>query len=432
MLLLSAPHLLTVADPTPRTDHGVLIAEGEIAAVGTRDDLVRRYPDAVEHHYPHHVIMPGLVNTHGHLAMSLLRGLGESQPLEEWLQTTIWPLEAKNVSAEFVATGTALAIAEMISTGTTTASDMYFFPDAAAGIAAGAGFRAQVAAPLIDFPNVYTQGFEDALGKAAELRERWADHPLVHTALGPHAVNTVSEDSLAAIADLDGEPVQIHSHETEAEVAAVRAQYDRSPIDVMADTGLLSDRLQLVHMTAIDQHDIDRVAAAGATISHCPHSNMKLASGACPVAKLDAAGIAVGLGTDGAASNNSLDLFETTRLAVLLAKHTTADAATLTASRALEMATIEGARVLGLDKSVGTLEVGKRADVIVIDVSSVGMQPLNDLPAQLVHTGAGKEVRATYIDGQLVYDHGTFHTLDIERTLANAREWQTRLAAIER
>ncbi len=432
MLLLSAPHLLTIADSTPRADHGVLISDGEIVAIDTRDDLKRRFPDADERHYPHHVIMPGLVNTHGHLAMSLLRGLGESQPLEEWLQTTIWPLEARNVSAEFVRAGTELAIAEMISTGTTTASDMYFFPDAAADVAAASGFRAQIAAPLIDFPNIYTDGFEDALDKAAELRERWAGHALVQTALGPHAVNTVSDTSLAAITAIEGEPVQIHSHETEAEVAEVRAQYGRSPIDVMADTGLLSDRLQLVHMTAIDRHDIERVAVAGATISHCPHSNMKLASGACPVAELDAAGIPVGFGTDGAASNNSLDLFETTRLAALLAKHTTADAATLNAARALEMATIGGARVLGLEKRVGTLEVGKRADVTVIDISSVSMQPLNDLPAQLVHTGAGKEVRATYIDGVLVYDDGTFPTLDIQRTLANAREWQTRLAAIDR
>ena len=433
MLLLSAPHLLTVADPTPRSDHGVLVSNGEITAIGKRDDLKRRYPDADERHYPHHVIMPGLVNTHGHLAMSLLRGLGESQPLEEWLKTTIWPLEAKSVSAEFVGAGTELAIAEMISTGTTTASDMYFFPDAAARVAAASGFRAQIAAPLIDFPNIYTDGFDHALDKATELREHWAGHPLVQTALGPHAVNTVSETSLAAITEMDGEPVQIHAHETEAEVAAVRAQYDgRSPIDVMADAGLLSDRLQLVHMTAINRNDIERVAAAGATISHCPHSNMKLASGTCPVAELDAAGIAVGFGTDGAASNNSLDLFETTRLAALLAKHTTADAATLNASRALEMATIDGARVLGLDRTIGTLEVGKRADVAVVDVSSVSMQPLNDLTALLVHTGAGKEVRATYIDGVLVYDGGTFPTLDIQRTLANAREWQTRLAAIER
>ena len=427
MLLLSAPYLLTIADGVLRTDAAVLVDGDRIAAIGDRTELARRFPDTTNTHYAHHVLMPGLVNTHGHLAMSLLRGLGESQPLEEWLQRTIWPLEAKNVSPEFVAAGTELAIAEMVSTGTTTAADMYFFPEAAAEVVAATGFRAQIASPLIDFPNIYSTGFDDALAKASAHREAWAEHPRVHTALGPHAVNTVSEQSLVTIAERSGEPVQIHAHETRAEVQAVRDQTGRTPIDVLADTDVLSDRLQLVHMTAIDGHDIERVAAANATVSHCPHSNMKLASGTCPVADLDAAGIVLGFGTDGAASNNTLDLFETARLSALLAKLTTGDAAAMTASRTLEIATRGGAAVLGLDRSIGTLEVGKQADIVAVDVSAIGMQPLNDLTAQLVHTAAGTQVRATYIAGELVYDDGRFPTIDIERTLANAREWQTRL-----
>ena len=279
--------------------------------------------------------MPGLVNAHGHLAMTLLRGLGEAQALEAWLAETIWPMEARWIDAEFVRDGTRLAVAEMVACGTTTAADMYYFPETAALVCREAGFRLQAAFPLIRQPNPYSTGFDDCLTKGLALRDRFRDDDLVTTCFGPHSPYTVGDEHLRKVATLADEVdahVHIHLHETQAEVDDARRTHGGTWIKVLDVLGLFNEKLQAVHMTALTDAEIELVAERGVRVIHCPHSNMKLASGVCPVTKLLDAGVTVGLGTDGAASNNGLDLFAEARLASLLAKGTAADPSLLPAA----------------------------------------------------------------------------------------------------
>src|SRR5690606_35412686 len=295
---------------------------------------------------------PGLVNTHGHAAMSLLRGIADDLPLMTWLEDHIWPAEGRWVSEEFVYQGTLLAIGEMIRSGTTCFADMYFFPEASAKAASEAGIRVQLAAPIIDFPNPWSANAEEAINKFIDLHDTWRNSELVSTAFGPHAPYTVSDGPLRKIATLADEldlPVHMHVHETAFEVEQAVANSGKRPIQLLNDLGLLSPRLICVHATQLDDTDISLLQSSGAHVAHCPESNLKLASGFCPVEKLRRHGINVCLGTDGAASNNDLDMFSEMRTAALLAKAVSSDAAALPAFAALKMATLDGARAMGLD-----------------------------------------------------------------------------------
>lgn len=428
-----SPRLLLPVAPSNEVLEGtsVVVRDGRITALGPDDEIAAQHPQARRIVLDRHLLMPGLVNAHGHLAMALLRGLGESQPLDAWLAETIWPLEARWMDPDFVRDGTRLALAEMVSTGTTTASDMYYFPETAALVCRDAGFRFQAAFPLIGNPNPYSTGFDDCLTKGLALHDRFRNDDLVTTCFGPHAPYTVEDAHLVKVATLADEvdaDVHIHLHETQAEVDDARRTHGGTWIKVLDELGLFNEKLQAVHMTVLTDAEIELVAERGVRVIHCPHSNMKLASGVCPVTRLLEAGVTVGLGTDGAASNNGLDLFAEARLAALLAKSTRADPTLLPATDMVEMATLGGARALGLAHRIGSIEVGKCADLVAVDVDHPSMQPLHDPHAQLVHAGAGARVTHTFVNGRCVYDNGAWPTLDIDETLARAAHWHTRLA----
>ena len=432
--LVLSPRLLLPIAPQNVAAAGMSVAVrgADIVDVGRREAVLARHPAARRLDLDTHLLMPGLVNAHGHLAMTLLRGLGESEPLDAWLANTIWPLEARWVDAEFVRDGARLAIAEMIASGTTTAADMYYFPDSTVDACREAGFRIQAAFPIIVVPNAYSKDIGECFAKGLALHDRFRDDELVTTCFGPHSAYTVDRHSLERVARLADEldaGVHIHLHETAAEVAGARRETGATWIQLLDAVGLLNENLQAVHMTAVDDDEIDRVAERGVRIVHCPHSNMKLASGVCPVAKFQAAGAVVGLGTDGAASNNGLDLFAEARQAALLAKSAGADPTALPAADVLAMATLGGARALGIDHRVGSIEPGKRADLIAVDLHHPAMQPVHDIHAQLVHGAPGRRVTHTFISGQCVYANGDWRTLDIDDVLDRAGHWRAQIAA---
>lgn len=379
---------------------------------------------------PGHAIMPGLINSHGHAAMSLLRGFADDQPLMPWLEQHIWPAEAAHVSAGFVRDGVELAIAEMIRCGTTTFSDMYFFPDACAETAQRLGMRCQLTFPVLDAPTVWAQSADEYISKGLALRDDVKHSDLVTVGFGPHATYTVSEPNLIKVATLAAEldvPIQIHLHETRGEVLLAVEQNGERPLDSLQRLGLLGPRTQCVHMTDLGDQDIALLAATGAHVVHCPQSNMKLASGACPVNRLLASGVNVALGTDSAASNNDLNLFGEMQSAALLAKLHSQDATALPAATALEMATINGARAMGLESNIGSLEVGKLADLIAVDLSQPETQPLYNPLSQLVYACNGSQVTHSWIGGVEVMNQRQLTHIDLAALGVRTREWRERI-----
>ena len=430
--LIVSPRLLLPVAPRNEALEGMSVAirGGAIVGLGARREILARNPGAHHLELGHQALMPGLVNAHGHLAMTLLRGLGESESLDDWLNNTIWPLEARWMDEDFVRDGTRLAVAEMVATGTTTASDMYYFPETAALACRDAGFRLQATFPLIEIPNAYSADFDECLTKGLALHDRFRDDDLVTTCFGPHSAYTVEPERLRRVAVLADEidaDVHIHLHETADEVAGALRSQGGTWIRILDEVGLFTERLQAVHMTAVSNDEIDLVSERGVRVVHCPHSNMKLASGICPVTRFLAAGATVGLGTDGAASNNGLDMFAEARLAALLAKSANGDPTVLPAADIVAMATLGGARAIGLDDRIGSIEIGKRADLVAVDLDHPAMQPVNDPYAALVHSNAGARVTHTFVDGQCIYEDGAWKTLDIDEVLERAGEWRVRL-----
>ncbi len=379
---------------------------------------------------PGQALLPGLVNAHGHAAMSLLRGYADDLPLMPWLQNHIWPAEQSHVSAEFVRDGVELAIAEMIRSGTTTFSDMYFFPDVCAGTAERLGMRCQITFPIFDFPTVWARDADEYISKGLTLRDDFKHSDLVAVGFGPHAPYTVSEPNLVKVATLAAEldaAVHIHLHETAAEVLQAVEQTGERPLDTLYRLGLLTPRTQCVHMTDLGEQDIALLARTGAHVVHCPQSNMKLASGICPVGKLLATGVNVALGTDSAASNNDLNLFGELQSAALLAKLTARDATAVSAPEALAMATINGARALGLEEFIGSLEVGKQADLIAVDLSQPETQPLYHPLSQLAYASNGSQVTHSWIAGRLVLKERRLTRIDLADLGERIRAWRRRI-----
>jgi 5-methylthioadenosine/S-adenosylhomocysteine deaminase len=411
--------------------HALALSGGRIDDLGPRESMRARYPAHRFVDLPGHALMPGLVNAHGHLAMTLLRGLAEDLPLEEWLKDRIWPIEGRLMSESFVADGTALAMLELLGSGTTTASDMYFFPERSAALAREARMRAQICFPVIGHGNAWSASAADALHRGLALHDEYRDDPLVTIAFGPHSTYALERDDLDRVfmlADEIDAAVQIHLHEGENEVHAARVLTGRTPIEALATSGHLTPRLQAVHATTLAESDIDRLATGGVGVVHCPHSNLKLGTGICPVTDLLARGMRVGLGSDGAASNNSLDLFAELRTATLLAKTVRRDARALPAAAALEMATLGGAAVLGLAREIGSLEPGKAADVIAVDLGAAGALPVHRPEVALVHGQAGSWVRHVWIAGEAVVTDGRVLTLDAKDIRARAMRWRRQIA----
>ncbi|MAS40881.1 MAG: N-ethylammeline chlorohydrolase [Porticoccaceae bacterium] len=383
-------------------------------------------------HLADRLLMPGLVNAHGHAAMSLLRGYADDLPLQAWLEDRIWPAEARWLSGEFVADGTRLAIAEMIASGTTCFADMYFFPDVVADVARHSGLRAQIAFPVLEFATPWAAGADEYLHKGLALYDENKDDPLLRVAFGPHAPYTVSDTTFERIAVYAGEveaPIHIHLHETAQEIRDALAGNGERPISRLHRLGLLGPGTQCVHMTQVEPADIELLAATGAGVVHCPRSNLKLASGCCPAATLRGAGIPLGLGTDGAASSNDLDLFMELRVAALIAKGLSGDPTRLAAAEVIEMATLGGAAALGLETEIGSLEPGKSADMIALDLSDPSALPLYNPVSQLVYTGSGRRVSHVWVQGRPLLIEHELQTLDSAAVIARAREWQARLAA---
>jgi len=383
--------------------HSVAVRDGVIEAVVPHGEARTRFAAYEELVLENHVLIPGLVNAHTHAAMSLMRGHGDDLPLMRWLQEHVWPMEAKHVSAGFVRDGTALACAEMLRGGITCFNDMYFFPEASLEAALACGMRSAHGIIAIEFPSAYASDAADYLRKGLAVRDRYGDEPLVSFTLAPHSPYTVSNDSFRKIATLAAEldlPVHIHLHETGEEVERSRAEHGMRPLERMERLGLLGPSLIAVHAVHMERQEIERLARYGCSVAHCPSSNLKLASGFAPVHSFLEKRINVALGSDGAASNNRLDLFQEMRTAALLAKAVSGNAEALPAHAALRAATLGGAQAMGLAGKIGSLQPGKAADLVAVDFSAPELAPCYDPVSHLVYVAGREHVSHVWVAGE--------------------------------
>jgi 5-methylthioadenosine/S-adenosylhomocysteine deaminase len=410
--------------------HSLAIRDGRIVDILPQAEATQRYRAAETLTLDRHVLLPGFVNAHTHAAMSLFRGLADDLPLMDWLQKHVWPAEAKWVGPEFVHDGTELALAEMLKSGTTCFNDMYFFPDATARAVQAAGIRACLGLILIDFPSAWAATPQEYLHKGLALHDDLKHHALISTALAPHAPYTVSDAGLEkarVYADELDIPVHMHVHETAHEVEQAHTANGQRPLERLGALGLLSPRLLAVHMTQLTDAEIGMLAQANVTVVHCPESNLKLGSGVCPVPALLAQGVNVALGTDGAASNNDLDMLGELRTAALLAKGASRDPTALPAHVALRLATLHGAKALGRDAEIGSLVPGKAADVIALDLSGLSTQPVYDPASQIVYSATRDQVTDVWVAGRRLLAGRQLTTLDEEAIRRKAQLWRDKI-----
>jgi len=433
--IIHARWVLPVEPPDRVLDHhAVVLHNGRIVAVMPGPLADARYDAAITRRLDDHVLMPGLVNAHGHGAMTLLRGLADDHTLMDWLNGSIWPAERRWVGEDFVRDGTRLAIAEMLASGTTCYSDMYFFPDIIAETVIESGFRAQLAFPILDHPSSWAANADEYLAKGLKTRDQYRNCPRLSFAFGPHAPYTTQDETLSRIAILAAEldaPVQMHVHETADELANALSQSGERPLARLDRLGLLAPRFQAVHMTQLSAADLETLARNQVQVVHCPSSNLKLAAGFCPVRNLLAAGVNVAVGTDGAASNNTLDMFAEVRLAALLAKGSSGDPTALGAHTAIRMATLGGAQALGLADRIGSLQPGKDGDLIAVNMRRRGCQPIYELHSALVYTASGSAVTHAWVEGRAQLLDGELCHFDLEELLQTAEQWRTRISAHE-
>jgi 5-methylthioadenosine/S-adenosylhomocysteine deaminase len=417
---------------TIMADCAVAITEGRIVDVLPSRDARAIYQPGVTVDRPGHVLIPGLVNAHTHAAMTLFRGLADDLPLETWLVKSIWPAEKRWVSAEFVRDGTKLAIAEMLRAGITSFSDQYFFPEIVAETAVDAHIRCMVGTPVVEFENAWAKNAAECLSKGSDLvHDQYADHPLVSSCFAPHSVGAVSDETfndIRVLADQLDCSVQIHLHESRQEIEESLADNGMRPVARMAKLGLLNSSLLAVHSVHLNDEEIDAFADAAVSVAHCPRSNLKLADGFAPVASMQQKGINVALGTDGAASNNVLDILGEMRMAALLGKTVADDAEAISATQALSMATIEGARALGLSDCIGSIENGKWADLTCIDLNRLHSQPVYNVVSQLVYATNSEQVSDVWVAGRHLLDAGDLTHIDQTDVLQRAAEWRDRIS----
>lgn len=429
--LISARWILPV-EPAGTTleNHAIAITGGRIRAILPLPDAERRFAPARRVALDNHVVIPGLINLHTHAAMVLLRGFGDDLPLMTWLETRIWPAETRLVSPEFVFDGTLIACAEMLRGGVTCFNDMYFFPEAAARAIVAAGMRAALGLIVIDFPSPYAADGQDYLSKGLAARDALHGESLLSFCIAPHAPYTVNDKLFEKIVTYSGEldlPIHTHVHETADELEASVKNYGLRPLARLQQLGALGPNLLAVHATHLNDSEIDLLAQQGCHVAHCPASNLKLAGGIAPVQRLVAAGVNVGIGTDGAASNNRLDVLGETRLAALLAKGTAADATAVPAHTALAMATINAARALGIDGRTGSLVPGKRADITAIDFSAPELSPCYDPASHVIYAAGREHVSHVWVDGELLLEHGRLTHIDNAELARKAAYWRERI-----
>ena len=408
------------------TEHALIIGSNTIQSILPLNSINR---EEFEHitELPGQALLPGLINTHTHSAMSLMRGMADDLALMDWLNNHIWPTEAQHINQQFVQDGTELAIAEMIRSGTTCMNDMYFYPDITGKVSQKLGFRASVGLIVIDFPTVWAKDANEYLHKGLETNDLFKELGLVTATFAPHAPYTVSDDPLEKIAMYSSEldlRVHMHIHETEFEVNEALKNTGKRPLERLDQLGLVNDNLIAVHMTDLTHGEIERLAETGVHIAHCPESNLKLASGFCPISKLHNEGVNLSIGTDGAASNNDLDLLSEARTAALLAKGLSKDASSINAETLIKILTINGAKALGLDDQIGSIEVGKKADLIAIDLSDINTTPVYDPVSQIAYAANSRQVSHVWIDGILKLKQGIFVDMDIETIKDKAYHWR--------
>lgn len=433
--LLHARWIIPVEpDDSILENHTLVIRDNIIQDLLPTDRAKELYSSTREYDLDQHALIPGLINCHTHAAMSLFRGLADDLPLMQWLNEHVWPAEARWVNEEFVHDGTRLAIAEMISSGTTCFNDMYFFPDQTADAAIEAGIRACVGLILIDFPTAWAKDAQEYIDKGEAVHDKYRHAPLIRTVFAPHAPYTVSDEPLKRINILAEEldvPIHMHLHETDDEIKQSMKSFGKRPIERLDDLGLLSQRLMAVHMTQLTDNDIDLAGKYAVNVVHCPESNLKLASGFCPVARLIEAGINVTVGTDGAASNNDLDMLGEINTVALLAKAIAGDTTSVPAGKAMRMATIEAARALAMDDLIGSLEKGKQADIVAIDLDRINTQPVYNPVSHIVYASKHDQVTHVWVAGKPLLDNRELTTLNSEALIDKGRIWAQRIQSAD-
>lgn len=413
----------------------LIVQNGKILDVIPTGQVASKYTPAQEIILNEHVLIPGLINLHTHVGMTLMRGLADDLPLMQWLNNHIWPAE-KNVMSEcFVHDSTLLGCAEMLSGGITCFNEMYFYPQSAADAISQAGMRANLGLIVLEFPTSYAHDAEDYLQKGLSARDNWRSNELITSSLAPHAPYTISNEAFEKVitfAEQLGIGIHTHIHETGDEIAQGRAKYGTRPLERLASLGVLGPNLVAAHCVHLEPEEMEILAAFGCHVAHCPTSNLKLASGIAPVAKMLEKGVNIGIGTDGAASNNRLDMFAEMRLAALLAKGASGDAAILSAAQALEMATINAARALCLDERIGTLEAGKMADITAVKISALETLPCFDPVSHLVYVAGREHVSHVWVAGELRYQklagqNGVYADIEPAEIKEIVEVWQPKL-----
>ena len=412
-------------------NYAVAITDGNIVALLPRDEMSARCSSSSVCRLNSHVLIPGLINFHSHAAMTLMRGLADDLKLMDWLSNHIWPAENRHASAQFVYDGTLLACAEMLRGGVTCFNDMYFFPEMTARAALDAGMRAALGIILIEFPTAYASDAQDYLRKGLAMRDEFKKESLLSFCMAPHAPYTVSDKSFEQILTLSEQlqiPINTHIHETHSEISESLAKFGVRPLARLERLGILGPNFIAVHAVHLEPEEIALLARLGCSVAHCPSSNLKLASGIAPVHRMLSAGINIGIGTDGAASNNRLDVFCEMRLAALLAKTTSDNAETLPAHMALRMATLNAAQALGLERSVGSIQPGKSADLCAVDLESIELSPCYDPASHLVYVAGRENVSDVWVAGKQLVGSGRILHMDESGIIRKAKEWKSRIA----
>lgn len=412
-------------------NHSIAIKDGTIIDILPNNKAQNKYIALDVHQLETHVVMPGLINCHTHAAMTLFRGLADDLPLMEWLNQHIWPMEQQWVNADFVRDGTRHGVAEMIRGGITCFNDMYFFPDQVAEVCNDVGIRAMIGLIFIDFSSAWAKNSNEYLAKGQYIHDQYRHNPLIHTIFAPHSPYTVSDTNLILINTLANEldlGIHMHLHETSDEITQSQEQHGKRPIQRLNDIGLLNHRLLAVHMTQLTDQDISLISRQGVHVIHCPESNLKLASGFCPVNELLQQGVNVVLGTDGAASNNDLDILGEMRTAALISKGMNTESSILPAYQLIEMATMNAATALNLNGITGSLTKGKAADIISIDLNTIESQPLYDPISHIVYATNRNQVDNVWVAGKQLLQDKVLTTIDEKMVLYRTNDWQKKIS----
>lgn len=432
--IISAKWIITCEDNNRVLEnHALVIKDGKIKDILPSKDALEKYSANEKQEFNTHAIIPGLINTHTHLAMNLFRGLADDLALMDWLNNHIWPAERKWVSHEFVRDASLLAIAEMIRCGSTCFNDMYFFLQATAEATHIAGVRGHIGITVIDFPTAWAQNVDEYLAKGVDFYEEYKNHPRITATMAPHAIYTVAEPTLLRVKEIADKyklKINMHVQETADEVNQSIANTKQRPLKRLDNIGMVNPDLIAVHMTQINDEDLEILANRKPQIVHCPESNMKLASGTCPVEKFRSLGLNVALGTDGAASNNDLDMISEMRSAAFLSKLTTSSSQTLPAEETLKLATINGARALGIDHITGSLEKNKAADFVAINLEELETMPIYHPLSQIVYATSRNQVSDVWVAGKQLLKNRILTTLDEKELKATAQSWGKKIKSL--